>query len=50
MLKEDLVELRDEVTVVDESWLVWAAISVDQLLSLGLGQINSKSANAGAEL
>ena len=50
LLKEDLVELNDEVTVVDETWLVLTAISVDQLKSLGLGQIHSKSANAGAEL
>ena len=50
LFQEDLVELHDKVAVVDESGLVWTAVSVDQLSGLSFGQVHSKSANACAEL
>ena len=50
LVREHLVKLVDEVTIVDEARLLWGRVPVDQLSRLSLGQIHSKGANASAEL
>ena len=50
LVREHLVKLVDEVTIVDEARLLWGRVPVDQLSRLTLSQIHSKGANASAEL
>ena len=50
LVREHLVKLVDEVTIVNETRLLWGCVPVDQLSRLSFGQIHSKGANASAEL